>query len=78
LSNQVHLFVCCLRVEFLLKTDSGYPKDTGVNNNLFPNHFQVCCGHHNKKTARSAIFFLGQCPVNTVMHTESEACQKQC
>jgi len=21
----------CLRVEFLLKTDSGYPKDTGVN-----------------------------------------------
>jgi hypothetical protein len=24
------LFVC-LRVEFLLKTDSGYPKDTGVN-----------------------------------------------
>jgi len=21
---------CCLRVEFLLKTDSGYPKDTGV------------------------------------------------
>ena len=26
----VFLFVC-LRVEFLLKTDSGYPKDTGVN-----------------------------------------------
>ena len=24
--------IVCLRVEFLLKTDSGYPKDTGVNN----------------------------------------------
>ena len=23
--------ICKLRVEFLLKTDSGYPKDTGVN-----------------------------------------------
>jgi len=42
---EVHVFVCwewieeleiitkdlLLRVEFLLKTDSGYPKDTGVN-----------------------------------------------
>jgi len=28
---------------------------------LFPKHFQVCCGHHNKKTARSVFFFFGQC-----------------
>jgi len=55
LSNQVHLFVCC----------------------LFPNHFQVCCGHHDKKTARSAVLFLDSVTVNTVVHTESEACQKQ-
>jgi len=27
----VPLIQPCLRVEFLLKTDSGYPKDTGVN-----------------------------------------------
>jgi len=26
-----------LRVEFLLKTDSGYPNDTGVNKNFFLN-----------------------------------------
>jgi len=30
-SNKVALLVCKLRVEFLLKTDSGYFKDTGVN-----------------------------------------------
>ena len=27
-----YMFICLyVRVEFLLKTDSGYPKDTGVN-----------------------------------------------
>jgi len=25
------IVLICLRVEFLLKTDSGYPKDTGQN-----------------------------------------------
>jgi len=28
---EVLALLMCLRVEFLLKTDSGYPKDTGVN-----------------------------------------------
>jgi len=44
---------------------------------LFLNHCQVCCGHHNKKTSRRAAFFLGSVMVNTVVHTESQACQKQ-
>ena len=45
---------------------------------VFSNHFQVCCGHHDKKTTRSAVFlFLDSVTVNTVVHTESEACQNQ-
>jgi len=54
LSNQVHLFVCC----------------------LFPNHFQVCCGHHEKKN-RAKSGFLFSVTVNAVVQTESEACQKK-
>ena len=43
-----------------------------------PNHFQLCFGQSNNKTVRSAGFFMGDSvTVNTVVHTESEACQKQ-
>jgi len=57
MSNQVHLFVCC----------------------LFPNHFQDCCGHHNKTTARSAVFFgtvsrsIQQCTQNLRLAKNSDS-----
>ena len=35
-----HLTLVCWRVEFLLKTDSGYPKDTGVTSQEYcPSYF---------------------------------------
>jgi len=47
---------------------------------LFPNHFQVCCGHHeNKNRAKSGFLLkkMDSVTVNAVVQTESEACQKK-
>ena len=60
---------------------------------LLPDHSQIFGRQSNPKSARSAVFFSGQrqrtvrsaalfllnsVTVNTVVHTESESCQKQC
>ena len=56
-----------LSVEFLLKTDSGYPKDTGVT--LFtlatPGN-PLCCSTHHLYSVRHTRFFCFFVPQNAL------------
>ena len=55
-----------LRVEFLLKTDSGYPKDTGVTLLILSFWFRVARMSCNVFAAFQSFFslYLGELPHN--------------
>jgi len=46
-----------------------------VDNPIKP---RFCFFWQRQKTGQSAVFLFGSVTVNTVVHTESESCQKQC